>query len=81
MDNNQVLQYMFEKEREQYRVAKEKQKTIRFIAILLLIAACFYMYFVVPERSVTVDGNSRATINTVDNGSTVWQSDIQNDVP
>lgn len=78
MDNDKIIAYLLENERKRYEHAKEFQKTLRWLGIMLLlcatVVACCYMYFVVPAEEVTVDGNSKAAIHTVvDNGSELWQ--------
>ena len=61
-----------------YHMEKERQKTNRFIALLIaitLISLFFiYAFFVVPTEELTVDGNSKAVMqSTLDHGSEIWQ--------
>ena len=69
MDNNQILAYFVEKERQRYEYIKELQKTLRWAVLGLLgaitIIACCYMYFVVPVED---------DIISADNGSQIVQS-------
>ena len=78
MNNKEIMTYMLENERKRYEYAKELQKTLRWAILSVLacitIIVSMYIYFVIPAEEVVVDGESKATINTVvDNGSQVWQ--------
>ena len=78
MNNNKIIEYMLANEKARDEAVKAVTGTIKHIVITLIIAvavcACFYMYYVVPEEEVTVDGNSKVVMeSTVNNGSNLWQ--------
>lgn len=78
MNKDKVLEYMLANEKARYDANKEFYKTIKSIAIIIIIcitiSVCFFMYFVVPVEEAKVDNGSNAVINTtIDNGSGVWQ--------
>lgn len=69
MDNDKIIAYLLENERKRYEHAKEFQKTLRWLGIMLMlcitIIACSYMYFVVPVEE---------DISYANNGSQIVQS-------
>ena len=78
MDKDKVLEYMLANEKARYDADKEFCRTIKSIAITIIIcvtiSVCFYMYFVVPTEEVKVDNDSKAVINSsIDKGSNIWQ--------
>lgn len=80
MTKDKILEYYEQKEITRYHEEKERQKTNRFIALLIAITliSLFFIYgfFIVPGKDISVDGNSKAVIDTnIDNGSNLWQSE------
>lgn len=80
MDDKQLIEYLLKKDAARYEFDREREKTIRHTIIIFILSVlagiCFYMYYVVPveETKATVDGNSKAVIDTVIKGeNTIWQ--------
>lgn len=78
MNQDRLIEYHEQQLINHYHVEKERQKTNRFIALLIAITliSLFFIYgfFVLPSEELTVDGNSKAVMqSTLDNGSEIWQ--------
>lgn len=80
MNQDRLIEYHEQQLINHYHVEKERQKTNRFTALLIAITliSLFFIYgfFIVPGKDISVDGNSKAVIDTnIDNGSNLWQSE------
>lgn len=70
MDKDKVLEYMLANERERYASSKELYKTVRHIAISIIICLtlliCCYVYFVVPveEETSIADNGSQVVVHS-----------------
>lgn len=78
INKDRIIEYYEQQLINNYSVEKERQKTNRFIALLIaiILISLFFIYgfFVIPGKDISVEGNSKAVIDTnIDNGSKLWQ--------
>lgn len=78
ISKDKIIEYQLINEKARYEAIKALTVAVKHICIVLIVCitliACAYMYLVVPVEEITVDGSSKAAIQTtVDNGSQLWQ--------
>lgn len=78
ISKDKLIEYHLINEKARYEAIRAVTASFKHILIAFIICItliiCMYIYFGMPVEEVTVDGNSKAAIQTtVDNGSQLWQ--------